>query len=800
MAKPLFWCLLIRRYCKCRSPLLVTGILLLGLSLSLSADQLRFATAREWQQWQLPLGAVELTPDGTVKPVEIRKNINAVLNVADFEGGIHDAGSNRQDAPLAIDGNPTTGWSPDERDDADDWFIEIDLGRAVSANSVTLVFDAEAPPFELFDLLLSTGEPETDNIAAPIEGSIVYRVKERFKENRRRRVTFVIEESDHTPLQFVRIELLRYVPGARLAEVEVEAIGDNISLGLMERGGIVDVNINLASNSPQPLGKALTLIDGDLYERWTAGATPGRGSGDIDGHMVLDLGAVYGVDLVRIIGGVVVRSGFGGGITTRHYVSRRRWGFRFYELMTSDGSLSPDGTRIWTKHFSGEAPAGERSRGLVDHHFDLIPARYVRILWKVWDISCVSYTNLGDASGGVSTVQGCGAGGNTDEIMIFGEGYPREVQLHSPLIDLQGDKNLNAVKWEADTPPGTRVEIRTRTGNEVVEAYAFRDKNGKEVTERKWNKLIPSFRGPIDTTFAVGDDWSPWSKLYAFSGQEFQSPSPRRYLEMDVKLVSDVADAAAALDFLALDFTPPLARRALGEIHPLETAAGESTEFTYYLRPLQTQGGGFDRLQMESSASVSFIGATLQGEEIEVESEATESGFQVTFPQSIRSNQLVELRFESSVFLQSTRFDVFLSDSRQGEGIRQRVDPGNASDAVESNRTVVSLPVSRSLLENVELNTAVCTPNGDGINDRLELSFDLVNVLEARPLRLCLFDLAGRLFYEQELEAVAGEQRFAWDGGDASGRRVSPGIYILELHVAGDAGDESIRRLISVAY
>ena len=778
--------------------LLMAGSFLLFLPLASSGDQLRFDTAREWQQWQLPLGAVELTPDGTIKPVEIRKNIDAILNAADFEGGIHDAGSNRQDAPLVIDGDPTTGWSPDERDDADDWFIEVDLGRAVSANSVTLVFDAEAPPFELFDLLLSTGEPETDNIAAPVEGSLVYRVKERFKENEKHRVTFAIEQIDFTPIQYLRVENLLHVPGARLVEVEVEAIGDNISLGLMERGGIVDVNINLASNSPQPLGKSLALIDGNLYERWRAG-TASRAAVDIDAHMILDLGAVYGVDLVRVIGGVVVRSGFGGGIDTNHYISRRRWDFRFYELMTSDGSLSPDGTRIWTKHFSGEAPVGERSHGLVDHHFDLIPTRYVRIFWKFWDTQCFSFFRPGE-SANVSTIPGCAAGGTTDEIMIFGEGYPREVQLHSPLIDLQGDKNLNVIRWEADTPPGTRVEISTRTGNEVVEAYVFHDKNGKEVTEKKWNKLIPSFRGPIDTTFAVGGDWSPWSKLYAFSGQEFQSPSPRRYLEMDVKLVSDVADAAAALDFLALDFTPPLARRALGEIYPIEIQPGRSTELSYYLRPIQTQGGGFDRLQMESSASVSFIGAALQGEEIEVESEATETALPLTFQQSIRSDQLVELRFESSVFLQSTRFDVFLADSRQGEDIRQRVDPGDASDAVESSRTVVSLPVSRSLLENVELNTAIFTPNGDGINDRLELSFDLVNVLEARPLRLRLFDLAGRLFYEQELEAVAGGQRFTWDGGDASGQRVSPGIYIFELHVAGDAGDESVRRLISVAY
>ena len=787
-----------RRYGVTAFQLLAAGIFLLCLPLSLSADQLRFDSVREWQQWQLPLGAVELTPDGTIKPVEIRKNIDAILNAADFGGGIHDAGSNRQDAPLVLDGDPATGWSPDGDDNPDNWFIEIDLGRAVSANSVTLVFDEEAPPFELFDLLLSTGEPETDYIAAPVEGSLIYRVKERFKENGKHRVTFEIEQPDHTPIQFLRVESLLHVPGARLVEVEVETIGDNISLGLIERGGIVDVNINLASNSPQPLGKSLGLVDGDLYERWRAG-TASRAAVDIDAHMILDLGAVYWVDLVRVIGGVVVRSGFSGGITTNHYVSRRRWDFRFYELMTSDGSISPDGTRIWTKHFSGAAPDDQRVRGLVDHHFDPIPTRYVRIFWKFWDTSCFSFFRPGE-SAGVSIIPGCAAGGTTDEIMIYGEGYPREVRLRSPLIDLKGDKNLNAVKWQADAPSGTRVEIRTRTGNEISEDYIFHDKNGKEVTERKWNKLIPSFRGPIDTTFAVGGDWSPWSKLYAFSGQEFQSPSPRRYLEMDVELVSDVSDAAASLDFLTLDFTPPLARRVLGEIYPLETPPGESTEFTYYLRPIQTQTGGFDRLQLETTAPVRFIGAALQEEEIEVQTETTDTGFRVTFPRAVRSDQLVELRFESSIFLQSTRFDVFLADSRQEEDIRQRVDPGDATDAVESSTNVVRLPVSRNLLANVDLNTAVFTPNGDGINDQLEISFDLVNVLVSRSLRLRLFDLAGRLFYEQEEEAVAGGQRFLWDGRNSGSQRVPPGIYIAELHIAGDTRDATVRRLVSVVY
>ena len=341
--------------------MVLAAVLVLGSSYPLAADQLRYDSARDWRQWEnLPLGAVELTTRGVIQPIRIEKGTDAVRDLDKFGGGIRNAGSNLNTARLAIDGDPATGWAPDPEANPDEWFIEIDLGRAVSARSVTLVFDAQAAPFALFDLLLSTGEPETDFIAAPIEGSLVYRTKERFKENARHRVTYLIKEIDAEPLQFIRFEPLLVVPGARLAEVEVETIGDNIALGLLERGGAVDVNINLSSTDQQPLGKARALFDGDLYEHWAAG-TASRGQNDILAHIVLDLGAVYWVNQTRIIGGVVVRSGFGGGITTRHYVSRRRWGFRFYEFMTSDGSLSPDGTRLWTKHFSGASPGNQTS-------------------------------------------------------------------------------------------------------------------------------------------------------------------------------------------------------------------------------------------------------------------------------------------------------------------------------------------------------------------------------------------------------------------------------------------------------
>ena len=129
-------------------------LLLLCLAAAAEADQLRFSSARQWSDWQLPLGAVAVAPDGSIQPVRITKNIDAVRDALQLGGGIRRAGSNPRDANALLDGDPATGWAPSPDDDPDDWFVEIDLGRSVSAHSIALIFAADAPPFELFDLLL----------------------------------------------------------------------------------------------------------------------------------------------------------------------------------------------------------------------------------------------------------------------------------------------------------------------------------------------------------------------------------------------------------------------------------------------------------------------------------------------------------------------------------------------------------------------------------------------------------------------------------------------------------------------
>lgn len=756
----------------------------LMLWLPLGAEELRFDTAQQWRRWTLPSGIVELSLEGSVRPVAARKGSNAALDALAFGGGIRGVGSNEGTAGLVMDGDRTTGWRPDPEDAPDTWWLEIDLGRVVSARQVRLVFAEETPPLPLFDLLLSTGEQARDNTRSPIPGTLIYRLRERFKENDRHQMIMGLDQPEKSLVQVLRLQVLGAPPQGRLVEVEVETFGDNLALDLERKGGGVDIVVEVEGGERDviPLGNALELADGLLNTSWLYGRAS-RGVNDINARITLDLGAVYQVDLVRLVSAAVLFQQYG-----------TRWfDFKFYEVLTADGSLAPDGTLLWQKHFSGTSTLTNIRQGLADHSFALTPARYVRIAWKYWDAACA--VALGGGQG--ATTQGCHAGGITEEIQVFGEGYPLEVRMISPIIDLGGSKKVDALNWQASTPPGTALEIRSRSGDDLKEQITYRDKNGKEVTQKKWEKLISSFRGPVDTTDVIGEGWSSWSRIYPHSGSVFQSPSPRRYLELEARLKSQNPQAVASLDWLAVDYSEPLADKVVGEVWPARVQPGAWTEFVYYLRAQGTTVG-FDQVALQASVPLRFGSAHLEGAEVGAVVDSSSGSFRVQLPRAVRRGELVELRFGGAVYLDATRIEAFVADSHlQGS---QQVEAGDAETQVDSQTDVVRLPVGESLLANIALGSAVLTPNGDGINDELRVGFDLVNVLEARPLRLHLFDLSGRLVRQVEVLGAAGAQRLQWDGTDAQGDQVPPGIYLLRLEVEGDARSEGISRVVQVVY
>ena len=748
---------------------------------ALAAEQLRFDAADEWRTWRLPLGIIALDNAGVIRPVEIRKNVDPVLDAVAFGGGIRAAGSNRQAATRAIDGDRLTGWSPDLADDPDDWWIEIDLGRAVAARRVALTFLETAPPCALFDVLLSTGEPAIDVVGNPIEGSLVYRVQECFKENQRQQVALELDPVRDPFVQFIRVEVLDCGAEAALAEVEVEAIGDNLSLDLAAKGGGLEIIVDIDGfGDASSFANSLPLADG-RFSLWTENRRINR-SVDVISRMTLDLGAVYWVDLVRIVGNFLSRPG------------QFRFNFDRYEVLTADGSLAPDGTRIWHRQFAGKATMSNRQLGIANHHFEPIKTRYVRVEWVFWDAACAA------ACVGCGIVPPCQFWGGTRELQVFGEGHPQRVELPSPLIDLGGDKQVHAIRWQADAPAGTRMEVRSRTGNDLQMDITYHDKNGRVVTERKYDKLIPSFKGRIDTALSPGADWSPWSKLYLRSGEPFASPSPRQYAELEVALVSERPDVGVALDWLGIEFGDPVAQEVVGEIFPVEVQPGERTEFAYYIRPQQVAGRGFDHLEVETSAPIEFVAVLVEGEVVEATDEPTDRGLAITLAAPVKSRQLVELRFAGTVFVDATRFDAFIAQGPADALLRQRVEAGDAYAEVASSTNAVRLPVGARLLANVTIGPSTLTPNGDGVNDALRVEFDLVNVLAARWIGLRIFDLAGRLVWVREEEGQAGGRAWVWDGRGSWGAQVAPGLYVVELRVEGDGENYSRRRVVAVMY
>ena len=763
-------------------------------------EEFRFDSPAAWQAWQMPVDLIEIGADGSLQLRKFRKEINAVADAGDFShptqergevtGGIWEAKSNPQTADLIVDGDRQTYWQPDADDALDQWSVQIDLGRPVLARQIRLVFpDREgAKPLRQFSVFVASGA-RIQALNDVFKFSAVYRTT---KPNRDGELiipleyigtdsTYVLDadldldlqrENRFQVIQYIIIEIDEKSPDAALAEIEVLAVGDNVSLGTAERGGGF-------LEGGRTTGAAL-MFDGDM-DSFALLSSADEGWLNSGVWWRVDLGAVFFLDELFLY-----QSQLGEGL--RSQVQGGNPSASGGLFLVSDGKPAAGSGLPVPERADYEVLVEDRCRpqcaGRLFHQRYMFAPRKVRYLfWHEID--------------GLGNSFGWGL-----EAMLFSDGYPASVDMISGFIDLAqaaGDgrpRVIERLNWQAELPPKTKVQLRSRSGNTLQQVYTFYDRKNDVVTETKWLSSPKVLRGEVDTSLVVGEDWDAWSNVYQASGEAFQSASPRRFVQLQMILSTDDPQVAPVVDALSIEFTDALVNSAKGRVWPREAGLNEETRFTYTLR---SQGDGedrgFDRLRFIIPGEVDGEVAVRVGGTAVVPASIEQSGdsLLLVLPDRVVADS-VEVDFSARLLHTAAIFALDLGSSEQ-PGLWQSVEPSERRSNIV---LLPDLPDQRDLIGDLRIWPAVFSPNGDGINEQVEIDFVLFKARNAQP-RIKIFDVAGRLVVPLEGEQVDRGWRFRWSGRDRGGAPVPPGVYLCRID-PGTAWGASVLRTIAVVY
>ena len=401
------------------------------------------------------------------------------------------------------------------------------------------------------------------------------------------------------------------------------------------------------------------------------------------------------------------------------------------------------------------------------------------------------------------------------EFEIYADGFAVNSDYASSVIDLGQAATLGPFTWSGALHPGARLDLRVRSGGtpdpHIYYRNTFRgaersryNAEGSPLVRSTYFNLEAGEQGGIVPDV---ENWSPWSSPLKFSARaaDFATPRPRRYLQFRADFHS-----GGRLDYLQFPVTqPPVATRAVAEIEPARVHAGQTSRFRYLLLPdIRVGDQGFDRIEIAAPSridrveSVAIDGVSLEPAQWQADIET--GAFVVHIPRrNERDTQdLIEIVFHARIFDYGTVFDGRIYDSTRPWEVPQALEPGDAAFLADSNSLTVELiEVGQQVLGAIELSGSSFTPNGDGVNDQLDIRFDLVNLSAPVPVNLEVFDLAGTRRTQRPLaQRGSGPHSVFWDGRDDNGRILPPGLYLLRLDVDTDNHTFTASRVVSLAY
>ena len=403
------------------------------------------------------------------------------------------------------------------------------------------------------------------------------------------------------------------------------------------------------------------------------------------------------------------------------------------------------------------------------------------------------------------------------EIEIYGSGFVPFAGYVSNVIDLGAAASLGQLSWSGQQDEGAQVALSMRSGTDddpnTYWRSTFRggertryDVNGRPLNLSSYNKLQ---RGEQDGITHDTENWAFWGAAYDFErgAGPMVGDGPRRYVQIRADFTS-TQQASSQLDYVQFAVSiPPVASEALAEIAPIAVPPGQVTSFTYKIKPKLASGDlGFDSIgidtpsRAQSVSAVRISGMPVAFEVVEWEDE----GFVVKIPRIDvqRTEELIEVDFAAEIFKFGTVFSGRIFDSERPAEVPQSITAGDADVLDDSNRLSVDLArFGERTIRSLAVNPPVFSPNGDGINDVVQIDYDLLNLVGSVPVQAELYDLSGRsLGIVLDEQTASGRFSAQWDGRDGRGNLLPPGLYLLRLSVEADKGEDARQAILSIVY
>jgi len=486
----------------------------------------------------------------------------------------------------------------------------------------------------------------------------------------------------------------------------------------------------------------------------------------------------------------------------------------------------------------------ENVRPVIIADFSLQYIRYVRYKRKNSVLDAFANQSVGSS--------GTARKGTVSEFSLYGAGIPQRANYKTTILKLDNVVNFGRLFWRitpmrivdgvAVEAPDANVwaEVEARTGVDPIPElyYEFTDMGTRViVTQERYQGVLKNQTNAITNPDGLGgvvtlsvrpkpgiragieadtENWTFWSFPTTESGQ-LLNLNRGSHIQLKIVLHSERFDEFARLDSLWIETSPILASRVLAEVARLdepspvrgvaEVALGEATNFVYDIKAQFGSGeSGFDALRIHTGSDrTEFKGLSIDGVDVEPVSAVVEGSsivIQLANRVSATRNPSIRVQFSAEVFDFARTFTGEVFNVGSGD-LPQPVEGGDASELVSTNglRVLASSNASPDLVQNLRLSSGVVTPNGDGINDELIISYALFGLPQNVPVQLEVFTLDGRrvAFVEKGVQG-SGPQTLNWDGRGADGDILPPGMYLLGVSIASESNSDSQMRPIGIAY